>query len=207
MAVTQDGCLGGFGDPSLSYYQAYYTIGSGLINNAILKLTMREKNDPYYNIPFIIGFGGDNTWGVTAQDNLIILIIFWILGAICCFIQCGTSLYCIYRCYCCTKFQDDRYGREENHREEFRDETNKRENENQLDQTPNTSNNIEEKHDIIKTQEQQEMKEIPIETPIVLPFEQNGRINEVQIENDLVVEQNNNDSYYGKRFSGSGPAE
>ena len=52
---------------------------SGVVNMDIM---IREKNDPHYNIPFIIGFGLGNIWGVSSLDNLIVYSIFWSLTAI-----------------------------------------------------------------------------------------------------------------------------
>lgn len=86
--VTNDGCLGGFGDQNLRYYKTEYTIGSSISNTVYLNVKIRDKNDPYYLIPFIIGFGADSTWGVTKMDNLIILIVFYIATAISFLINC-----------------------------------------------------------------------------------------------------------------------
>lgn len=82
LVATTDGCLGGFG--STGYWGASFGPGSFTTNTAIIELSARDKNDPYYTIPFIIGYGGGNTWGVTQTDNLVILIIFYILSGICC---------------------------------------------------------------------------------------------------------------------------
>lgn len=102
--------------------------------------------------------------GVTAEDNLIILIVFWILGGICCCFQCGISIY-VFRL-------KNRY-EVVNLNEVWTKPQYMGIFSNQNYQTPytnnNTSNNtsIEEKQDTKKTQEHEELKEVPIEGTLI----------------------------------------
>lgn len=75
LKFKDEGCLGGFG--SDRYYVASYQGGSQLKNSAIVDFYVRESSDPYYNIPFIIGYGIGNTWGVSYLDRVIIFSLFY----------------------------------------------------------------------------------------------------------------------------------
>eukprot|EP01080_Neovahlkampfia_damariscottae_P011820 gene11820-5151_t len=81
--VLSQGCFGGFG--SLGYRETN-KIETGLFSTTSLKFDVmaREIRDPWYQIPYIIGFGGLNSWGVTRTDRIIVLSVFYALCLITC---------------------------------------------------------------------------------------------------------------------------
>jgi hypothetical protein len=89
MVVLEGGCYGGFGDLG-GYRGASYQLTTRYsISSLQFNVVAREVNDPWYQIPFIIGFGAGNTWGVTKTDRIIVLSVFYSL--------CGLTsiMFCI----------------------------------------------------------------------------------------------------------------
>lgn len=88
--VLQNGCYGGFGSVG---YRETSTIETSTTGSSSLRfdVMVRDIRDPWYQIPYIIGFGGGNTWGVTQSDRIIVLSVFYSLCFVTCFIYgiCG----------------------------------------------------------------------------------------------------------------------
>ena len=80
--VPNQGCV----RQGLSYSDAMYRQMSIWYKQTDLNfyVQVREVHDPWYNIPFIIGFGSENSWGVTMMDNIIILSVFFGVAIIGC---------------------------------------------------------------------------------------------------------------------------
>eukprot|EP01080_Neovahlkampfia_damariscottae_P002544 gene2544-3506_t len=83
--VLQQGCYGGFGHLGYQETARIETSTSGF-HSLSFDVMAREIRDPWYQIPYIIGFGGGNTWGVTQSDRIIVLSVFYAACGISCLI-------------------------------------------------------------------------------------------------------------------------
>ena len=91
--ISSDGCFGGFGFINGYSETIYEEISINKKYDGIFDIQAREINDPYYHIPFIIGYGVHNTWGVTYEDRMIIVWIFIFV-----------ELMMVCPCICCSIF-------------------------------------------------------------------------------------------------------
>lgn len=85
LKVTNQGCI----HHSFVYWKGWYEGYCDSYCSSTVEFQVRDIHDPFYNIPFIIGFGFANTWGVTKHDIIIIVIVFSILIGVCiCYTFC-----------------------------------------------------------------------------------------------------------------------
>jgi hypothetical protein len=86
--ILQTGCYGGFGDLGGYKGTSYQLTSRSSINSLKFNVVARDVHDPWYQIPFIIGFGVGNTWGVTKSDRIIVLSVFYALCALTSIVFC-----------------------------------------------------------------------------------------------------------------------